>query len=170
MYALCHIIYQQLFPPDNLFKLTFQLRILTPRSPSFNAALLTSSRSVHQSCTSLTFLGLAYRGEPLKSPLVSLSIVCQTMYNNVIIMYIYHALTNALSAHMIHINLNMIFYTHVEHSPTKTIYIKNYYYIKTKQTKTHYKHTHTHACTHAHTRMHTHTHAHARTHTYTHND
>ena len=35
-------------------------------------------------------------------------------------MYIYHALVNALSAHMIHINLNMIFYTHVEHSPTKT--------------------------------------------------
>ena len=42
----------------------------------------------------------------------------------IIIMYIYHALINALSAHMIHINLNMIFYTHVEHSPTKTIYIK----------------------------------------------
>ncbi len=39
-------------------------------------------------------------------------------------MYIYHALINALSAHMIHVNLNMIFYTHVEHSPTKTIYIK----------------------------------------------
>ena len=38
----------------------------------------------------------------------------------IIIMY------NALSAHMIHINLNMIFYTHVEHSPTKTIYIKYY--------------------------------------------
>ena len=38
----------------------------------------------------------------------------------IIIMYIYHA----LSAHMIHINLHMIFYTHVEHSPTKTIYIK----------------------------------------------
>ena len=35
-------------------------------------------------------------------------------------MYIYHALINALSAHMIHINLNMIFYTHGEHSPTKT--------------------------------------------------
>ena len=46
----------------------------------------------------------------------------------IIIMYIYHALINALSAHMIHINLNMIFYTHVEHSPTKTIYIK--FYIK----------------------------------------
>ena len=37
----------------------------------------------------------------------------------IIIMYIYHALFNALSAHMIHINLNMIFYTHVEHSPAK---------------------------------------------------
>jgi len=41
--------------------------------------------------------------------------------NNVI----YYALINALSAHMIHINLNMIFYTHVEHSPTKTIYKRN---------------------------------------------
>ena len=41
----------------------------------------------------------------------------------IIIMYIYHALINALSAHVIHINLNMIFYTHVEHSPTKIIYI-----------------------------------------------
>ena len=46
-------------------------------------------------------------------------------------MYIYHALINALSAHMIHIKLNMIFYTHVEHRPTKTIYIKYY----TKQNK-----------------------------------
>ena len=48
----------------------------------------------------------------------------------IIIMYIYHALINALSAHMIHINLNMIFYTHVKHSPTKTIYIK--YYLENK--------------------------------------
>ena len=46
-------------------------------------------------------------------------------------MYIYHALINALSTHMIHINLNMIFYTHVEHSPTKTSYIK--YYLKNKK-------------------------------------
>ena len=45
-------------------------------------------------------------------------------------MYIYHALINALGAHMIHINQNMIFCTHVEHSPTKTIYIK--YHIKKK--------------------------------------
>ena len=37
---------------------------------------------------------------------------------------------------MIHINLNMIFYTHVQHSPTKTIY-KKYY----KNIKTHYTHT-----------------------------
>ena len=43
---------------------------------------------------------------------------------SIIIMYIYHALINALNAHMIHINLNMTFYAHVEHSPTKTIYIK----------------------------------------------
>ena len=42
----------------------------------------------------------------------------------IIIMYIYHALINAMSTHMIHINLNVIFYTHVKHSPTKTIYIK----------------------------------------------
>ena len=49
-------------------------------------------------------------------------------------MYIYHALINALSTHMIHINLNTIFYTHVEHSPTKTICIR--YYMET--------HTHTH--------------------------
>ena len=50
----------------------------------------------------------------------------------IIIMY------NALSAHVIHINLNMIFCTHVEHSPT--IYIKYYF----KKTKKLYKHTHTH--------------------------
>ena len=36
----------------------------------------------------------------------------------IIIMYICHALINALSARMIHINLNAIFYTHVEDSPT----------------------------------------------------
>ena len=72
-------------------------------------------------------------------PLFSKSIIM------IIIMYIYHVLINTLSTHMIHINLNMIFYTHVEHSPTKTIYIK--YYTKTKQ-KMHYKHTHTHTHTH----------------------
>ena len=61
---------------------------------------------------------------------------------------------------MIHINLNMIFYTHVEHSPTKTIYIK-YYTKKLKcitNTHTHtlysiMKHTHIDSqdCVHAHT-------------------
>ena len=53
-------------------------------------------------------------------------------------MYIYYVLINALNAHMIHINLNMIFYTHVKQSYqnnlhkvlyTKTIYIKYYYII-----------------------------------------
>ena len=48
-------------------------------------------------------------------------------------MYIYHARINTLSAHMIHINLNMIFCTHVEHSSTKIIYIK--YYKKEKKKK-----------------------------------
>ena len=48
-------------------------------------------------------------------------------------MYIYHVLINALIDHIIHINLNTIFYTYVEDSPTKTIYIR--YYMET--------HTHT---------------------------
>ena len=39
-------------------------------------------------------------------------------------MYIYHALVNTLSTHMTLTNLSMIFYTHVEQSPTKTIYTK----------------------------------------------
>ena len=42
-------------------------------------------------------------------------------------MYIWYVLINALSAHIAHINLNMIFYTHVEHSPTfKKNYVKYY--------------------------------------------
>ena len=41
-------------------------------------------------------------------------------------MYIYHALINALSILMIHINLNMILYTHAEHSPTETTHTKHY--------------------------------------------
>ena len=56
----------------------------------------------------------------------------------IIRMYINHALINALSVHTIHINLNTIFCTHVEHNPTKTIYIR--YYMET--------HTHTHAWMH----------------------
>ena len=56
------------------------------------------------------------------------------MYIN--IMYNY-ALMNVLSVHMIHLNLNIIFYTHVEHSPTKIIYMK---YYTEKQTNTHTTH------------------------------
>ena len=59
-------------------------------------------------------------------------------------MYIYHALINALIAHMIHINLNMIFYTHVEHSPTKTIHIK--YYMRKKHTTIYLCRMMVHAC------------------------
>ena len=56
--------------------------------------------------------------------------VVMVKWRIIIIMYIYHALIKALNAHMIHINLNMIFYTHVEHSATKAIDIKYYIYIK----------------------------------------
>ena len=74
----------------------------------------------------------------------------------IIIINIYHALINALSAQVIRINLNTIFYTHVEHSPTKTIYIR--YYMET--------HTHTHTNTHI--NAHAHTHKRTRAHTHTH--
>ena len=47
-------------------------------------------------------------------------------------MYIYHAFIDALSTHIIHINLNTVFYTHVEDSPTKTIYII-YIYMRRKK-------------------------------------
>ena len=55
---------------------------------------------------------------------------------------------------MIHVNLNTIFYTHVEHSPTKTIYIKYYIIIifyKKRTTNTHTLGTHTHTHTHTYT-------------------
>ena len=59
-------------------------------------------------------------------------------------MYIYHVLINTLSVHTIHFNLNMIFYTYVEHSPTKRIYVK-YYMEKTNKHAKHARpHTHTH--------------------------
>ena len=87
-------------------------------------------------------------------------------------MYIYHALINALSAHMIHINLNMIFYTHVEHSPTKTTRAKLHKERQTHTpTRTHARtlaRTHAHARSHKHTRTHARTHAHTHTHTLTH--
>ena len=52
----------------------------------------------------------------------------------IIIVYISHALVNALSAHMIHINLNTILCTQAEHSPAKTIYVrfKRTLFIRTK--------------------------------------
>ena len=56
----------------------------------------------------------------------------------IIIMYIYHALINTLSAHMVPVNLYTIFCTHIEHNPTKTIYMR--YYMETL--------THTHIHTH----------------------
>ena len=63
-------------------------------------------------------------------------------------MYIYHALINALSVDIIHINLNTIVYMCVEDSPTKTIYIRHYM-------ETHIPHTRMHARKYAHTHTHT---------------
>ena len=40
--------------------------------------------------------------------------------------YIYHVLINALCAHIIHINLNAIFYIYAEDGSTRTIYIRHY--------------------------------------------
>ena len=77
-------------------------------------------------------------------------------------MYIYHALINALSAHMINIKINTIFYTYIEDSSTKTTYIRHY-----METHTH-THTRTHARTHARRHTHTHTLTHSHTHTLTH--
>jgi len=59
-------------------------------------------------------------------------------------MDIYHALINTLSTHVIHINLTMIFYTHVERSPTKTVYIVYY----TEEGEEEKSALHTHAHTH----------------------
>ena len=73
-----------------------------------------------------------------------------SLNNNNNNMYIYHALFNAPSAHRIRIDLNTIFYTHVEHRPTKTIYIR--YYMETRARAR----THTHARTHARTYARTH--------------
>ena len=58
-------------------------------------------------------------------------VLIYSWYMIIIIMYIYHALINALSAHIIHINLNAMFYTHVEDSPTETIYIRHSMYTDT---------------------------------------
>ena len=60
-------------------------------------------------------------------------------------MYNYHALINALSAHMLPINLNMTFYTHAEHSPTKTTHTKHR---AERQTPPTHPPTHTYTQTH----------------------
>ena len=75
----------------------------------------------------------------------------------IIIMYTYRALINALSVHAIHINLNMIFYTHVKHSPIKN----NVHKVLCGNTHTHAR---TQARTHAFTHTHTHTHTHGNLH------
>ena len=55
----------------------------------------------------------------------------------IIIMYSYYALSDGLSVYMMHINLNTLFYIHLEH-PTETICIK--YYMKGEKTRNEFKH------------------------------
>ena len=45
----------------------------------------------------------------------------------IITMYIYHVLINAPGSHIIRINLNTTFYTHVEVSPTMNYMFKNHF-------------------------------------------
>ena len=88
---------------------------------------------------------LVTRDEPFFSflPLKTVSFFSPII---IMIMCSYHALIKALIARIMHICLNTIFYTHLEHSPTKTIYVR--YYLETYM----------HACTHAHPHTPTHTH------------
>ena len=59
-------------------------------------------------------------------PLVSVffKIIIERFYNNNDNNVQYRALVDALSAHLIHINLNTMFYAHVEHSPANVIDIR----------------------------------------------
>ena len=65
-----------------------------------------------------------------------------------IIMYIYHALTDILSAHMIRINLNRIFCTYTEQSPPNAIYIKPNKNHNECNPFIHTRHWSIHTCTH----------------------
>ena len=65
-------------------------------------------------------------------------------------MYIYHALINAMSAHIIHINLNTIFCT-----MWRTVLPKQFTFGIIKFILMH-THTHTHTCARVHTHTHTH--------------
>ena len=74
---------------------------------------------------------------------------CIVIFIVIIIRYIYLRLINALSTHIVQINLNMIFYTHVEHSPIKNNYMK--YFTETHRNEFECA---SHTCTHTHTLTH----------------
>ena len=103
--------------------------------------LQNQSLAITNSLASLHYVPASQQTTNLSlQPRVSAMTLMLTLCNNNKVHYFCHVLINAMSAHMIHINLNTIFYTHVQHSPTKTVYIR--YYI--------WKHTHTHTHTHTH--------------------
>ena len=113
VYPTC--VYQWLFKfPLCQTSSTYTLHLCTYSSTSFLFAI----QVVYPTCV---------YPELYKFPLCHLgNMLIMIMMMMIIIMYIYHALINAPSSHIIYINLNMIFCTHVEHSPTKTIHIKYY--------------------------------------------
>ena len=82
-------------------------------------ALILTQAEVKTSMKNTADVLIKHRPEEHKQPLFLSSSL-------IIIMYIYHALINALNTHMIHINLNMILYTQVEHSPSKTTHTKHH--------------------------------------------
>ena len=76
-----------------------------------------------QTSTEADFDIVTYRPHPHPHP----HTVTSTLVIITIIMYIYHALINVLNAHIIHIDLTTIFYTHLEQSPTSAVYLKYYW-------------------------------------------
>ena len=105
---------------------------------SINTAVSLSQYIFHATYGGWFWTGCSKTFEPVR--LCYVKVTCDTSHrpvfqqwrkwwNNgiiiiVIITYIYQVLINDLSVHMIHINLNMIFCTHIEHSPTKTTHTK----------------------------------------------
>ena len=131
-------------------KLTPEKKILPPLLQGFEPATFWSRarRSNHSQYCQCSHDNIAC-GIMTLFPVVSCQ-HCQCWHHNNNV-YFYHALIGALSAHMIHIILN-IFYTQIEHSPTKTMNIKYYMFFGNTHT-----HTHTHTRTHARTHARTHT-------------
>ena len=116
--------------PKQVIKSKAKSRIITPVTAQTvnskchevkNSQLIPSSWHVYFTSLYTTDRSIMFLQRNTKNNIHCVaSMVAQKIFTIIIIiMYIYHALINAMNAHMIYINLNMIFCTHVEHSPTK---------------------------------------------------